>query len=76
MLATFGLLRIWQLYVVAGLAGAATLFEAVAAQSFTPMLVPFGLRGALIVSSGPMLAGTSIALVSPLRSLRRLPVPA
>ena len=40
VLAVFGSLRIWHLYVVAVLAGAASLFEIVTAQSFTPILVP------------------------------------
>jgi predicted MFS family arabinose efflux permease len=40
VLAASGVLRIWQLYVVAVLAGSCNLFENVAAQSFTPRLVP------------------------------------
>ncbi len=40
ILAAFGLLAIWQLYVVIFLAGTCTLFDAVAAESFTQMLVP------------------------------------
>jgi MFS family permease len=39
ILAALGVLRIWQLYAVAVLAGACGLFETVAAQSFTPRLV-------------------------------------
>lgn len=38
--AVLGLLQMWHLYVVALLAGAANLFATVAAQSFTPQLVP------------------------------------
>jgi MFS family permease len=40
VLATFGVLRLWQLYVVGLLAGCANLLESVAAQSFTPVLIP------------------------------------
>lgn len=40
VLAAFGVLRIWQLYVVIVLAGVGGLFESVTAQSFTPSLVP------------------------------------
>jgi len=40
VLATFGLLRLWQLYVVGLLAGCASLLETVATQSFTPVLIP------------------------------------
>ncbi len=39
VLATLGLLQIWQLYVVALLAGIGNLFETVTAQSFIPILV-------------------------------------
>jgi hypothetical protein len=40
VLGALGVLRIWQLYAVAVLAGACNLFETVTAQSFTPRLVP------------------------------------
>jgi hypothetical protein len=40
VLGVLGVLRIWQLYAVAVLAGACNLFETVTAQSFTPRLVP------------------------------------
>lgn len=40
LLAVLGALRMWHLYVVVTLAGVAGLFESVAAQSFTPKLVP------------------------------------
>jgi len=40
VLAALGQLRMWHLYAVVGLAGAAGLFEIVALQSFTPMLLP------------------------------------
>jgi MFS family permease len=39
VLAILGVLRLWQLYVVVVLAGVASLFETVAAQSFIPRLV-------------------------------------
>jgi MFS family permease len=39
-LAVLNMLALWQLYVVVFLAGIASLFEAVASQSFTPSLVP------------------------------------
>jgi len=40
VLASFGVLRMWQLYVVIVLAGVGGLFETVTAQSFIPRLVP------------------------------------
>ena len=40
VLAALGQLRMWHLYAVVGLAGVAGLFEIVALQSFTPMLLP------------------------------------
>ncbi|MFF0771425.1 MFS transporter [Nonomuraea wenchangensis] len=40
VLAALGQLRIWHLYAVVTSAGIAALFESVAAQSFTPQLVP------------------------------------
>lgn len=40
VLAAVGQLRMWHLYAVVGLAGAAGLFEIVSLQSFTPMLLP------------------------------------
>ena len=40
VLGVLGVLRVWQLYAVAVLAGACNLFETVTAQSFTPRLVP------------------------------------
>ncbi len=39
VLALFGALRLWHLYIVVLLTGAANLFETVTAQSFTPALV-------------------------------------
>ncbi len=40
VLALFGLLGLWQLYVIVALAGVANLLENVTAQSFTPYRVP------------------------------------
>jgi MFS family permease len=40
ILAALGWLQVWHLYVVAVLAGTGSLFESVAAQSFTPTVVP------------------------------------
>jgi hypothetical protein len=59
VLAVLGVLRIWQLYVVAVLAGACGLFEAVAAQSFTPRLVPR--RQLLEANSTLMLSRQTVA---------------
>jgi hypothetical protein len=45
LLAAAGALRIWHLYVVVTLAGAANLFETITAQSFTPALKMAGPAG-------------------------------
>ncbi len=54
VLAALGVLRIWQLYVVAVLAGACNLFETVAAQSFTPRMVP---RQQLLQANSTLMIG-------------------
>jgi MFS family permease len=57
-LATLSLLRLWQLYVVALLAGCANLLEMVATQSFTPVLVP---RRQLLPANSALMLTTSVA---------------
>jgi MFS family permease len=77
VLATFGVLRLWQLYVVALLAGCASLLESVAAQSFTPVLIPrqqllpansaLMLTNSAVSTTGSALAGFLVAaLTAPL----------
>ncbi|GAA1264022.1 hypothetical protein GCM10009677_14730 [Sphaerisporangium rubeum] len=57
-LAVLGVLRMWHLYVVAVATGAAGLLSAVAAQSFTPELVP---RDRLLAAnSGLMLSNATV----------------
>ena len=73
-LATFGLLRLWQLYVVALLAGCANLLESVAAQSFTPVLIPrrqllpansaMALTNAAVGTTGSAIAGFLVAALT------------
>jgi MFS family permease len=58
VLAALGALRLWHLFVVALLAGAGSLFEAVAAQSFTPLLVPR--RRLLSANSALMLSNATV----------------
>jgi len=58
VLAATGLLRIWQLYAVVTLAGAANLFETVTAQSLTPLLVPR--EELLSANSALMLSNTTV----------------
>jgi MFS family permease len=74
VLAVFGSLRIWQLYVVVVLAGAANLFEIVTAQSFTPVLVPrrqllaanstLMLSYATVNTSGSAVGGVLVSLLT------------
>jgi MFS family permease len=56
VLAVLGALRLWQLYVVAVLAGAASLFENVTAQSFTPRLVS---RQQLVPANSALMLSTA-----------------
>jgi MFS family permease len=73
VLAACGVLRMWQLYVVVTLAGVGNLFENVAAQSFTPLLVPreelFAANSALMLSNaavnttGTALGGLLVTLL-------------
>jgi MFS family permease len=77
LLATLGLLRIWQLYAVAVLAGVGDLFETVTAQSFTPMLVSrqelLPANSALMLSNATVTT-TGSALGSALVSLLSAPI--
>jgi MFS family permease len=71
LLAACGALRIWQLYIVLALAGTCGLFETVAAQSFTPRLVPrqqllpansaLMLSSATVGTTGAALGGVLVA---------------
>ena len=56
VLAVLGVLRIWQLYVVAVLAGICNLFETVTAQSLTPRLVP---RQQLLPANSALMIGSA-----------------
>ncbi|AQZ70094.1 major facilitator superfamily MFS_1 [[Actinomadura] parvosata subsp. kistnae] len=56
VLAVFGGLRMWHLYVVVTLAGTAALVESVAAQSFTPQLVP---RERLLAANSMLMLGNT-----------------
>ena len=58
LLATFGLLRLWQLYAVGLLAGSANLLETVATQSFTPVLIP---KGELLPANSALMLTSSVA---------------
>ncbi|HTI20230.1 MAG TPA: MFS transporter [Kutzneria sp.] len=59
--AVFGVLSSTQLYVVVVLAGVCALFDAVAGQSFTPMLVP---RGELLpANSALMLTSSTVNVI-------------
>jgi MFS family permease len=74
VLAALGVLRLWQLYVVALLAGAAGLFEAVTAQSFLPRLVSrqqllpansaLMLSTAAVGTTGSALGGVLVSLLT------------
>ena len=74
LLAGLGLLRIWQLYPVALLAGTGNLFETVTAQSYLPLLVPrrellpansaLMLSNATVSTSGAALGGLLVSLVT------------
>jgi MFS family permease len=74
VLAALGVLALWQVAVVVVLAGAANVFEAVAAQSFTPTLVPrprlLAANSALMASNatvstaGAAVAGALVAVVA------------
>ena len=55
-LAWFGVLSLWQLYVIVVLAGVANLFESVTAQSFTPHLVP---RDQLLSANSTLMASNA-----------------
>ncbi|MGC5011248.1 MFS transporter [Streptosporangium sp. DT93] len=65
VLAVLGSLRIWHLYAVVVLAGVCGLFESVAAQSFTPLLVPrerlLPANGALVLSNATVAVTGSAA---------------
>ncbi|WP_432168144.1 MFS transporter [Streptomyces sp. bgisy031] len=74
ILAACGLLRMWHLYAVVMLAGVANLFETIAAQSFTPLLVPrkellpansaLMLSNATVNTTGSALGGLLVTVLS------------
>ncbi|MER5956925.1 MFS transporter [Streptomyces sp. NPDC001893] len=74
ILATCGLLRMWHLYAVVLFAGVANLFETIAAQSFTPLLVPreellpansaLMLSNAAVNTTGSALGGLLVTVLS------------
>ena len=79
ILAAFGLLQMWHLYVIVPLAGTANLFETVTMQSFTPLLVPrdelFAANSTLILSNatvnttGSALGGLLVTLLGAPRAI-------
>ena len=74
VLAVAGVLRLWQLFAVAALAGAGNLFETVTAPSFTPRLVPrqqllpanstLMLSSATVGTTGTALGGLLVSLLT------------
>jgi len=74
ILATTGLLRMWQLYVVLLITGTCSLFSVIAAQSFAPLLVPrrellaansaFALSNSVVATSGSALGGVLVQLLT------------
>ncbi|NJP97257.1 MFS transporter [Nonomuraea sp. FMUSA5-5] len=64
VLAVFGGLRMWHLYVVVTLAGTAALVESVAAQSFTPQLVPR--ERLLAAAAGPFALVVAVVVLAQL----------
>jgi MFS family permease len=74
VLAATGLLRMWQLYVVVLITGTCSLFSAIAAQSFAPMLVPrhellaansaFALSNSVVATSGNAVGGVLVQLLT------------
>ncbi|MFC4898826.1 MFS transporter [Streptosporangium amethystogenes subsp. fukuiense] len=72
--AVLGVLQIWHLYVVMVLTGVCGLFEAVTAQSFTPVLVPreqllpansaLMLSNATVTTTGSALGGVLVSLLT------------
>ncbi|TWD73473.1 transmembrane secretion effector [Kribbella amoyensis] len=74
ILAATGLLRMWHLYCVVVITGTCSLFSAIAAQSFAPVLVPrsemlaansvFALSNSLVSTSGSALGGVLVQLLT------------
>ncbi|WP_246187136.1 MFS transporter [Microlunatus speluncae] len=74
VLAATGLLRMWQLYVIVLITGTCGLFTAIAAQSFTPTLVPrrellpansaLVLSNSVVATSGNALGGVLVQLLT------------
>ena len=72
--ALFGILRLWQLYVVAALAGMLTVLFDVASSAFIPSLIPqeallegnskLGISDSLAEIGGPAVAGPLVQLIS------------
>lgn len=73
-LAAFGLLRMWQLYLIVLIAGTGSLFGAIATQSFIPTLVPrrdllpansaLALSNSVVGTSGAALGGALVQLLT------------
>jgi predicted MFS family arabinose efflux permease len=61
VVAAFGMLTLPQLYLVVTLAGVCSLFDAIAAQSFTPMLVP---RDELLPANSALMVTSSTVNVA------------
>lgn len=74
ILAAGRLLRMWELYPVVMITGACGLFAAIAAQSFTPILIPrrellaansaFALSNSVVATSGSALGGLLVQLLT------------
>ncbi len=74
VLAATGLLRMWQLYVIVLITGTCGLFAAIAAQSFTPALVPrrellpansaLALSNSVVATSGSAIGGVLVQLLT------------
>lgn len=74
VLATLHVLSVWQLYVIVLLVGICTLFDAVAANSFTPVLVPadqllpansaMALSASTVSTSGAGIGGALVQLLT------------
>lgn len=74
ILAATGLLQMWQLYLVVVITGTCSLFSAIAAQSFAPVLVPrrellaansaFALSNSVVATSGSALGGVLVQLLT------------
>jgi MFS family permease len=74
ILAATGLLQMWQLYVVVVITGICSLFSAIAAQSFAPLLIPrhellaansaFALSNSVVATSGSAVGGVLVQVLT------------